>query len=337
MPHSQSGTAPPGYLGLCYHYIRPARARDPFPRIRGTRVKRFRGHVRMLKEHYRPITLADARRFSYDSWPPPADRPGVLVTFDDGLADQYLAAQILHDMGVQAVFFIPTCIFVDRVPAKPTIVHYALAIDGVVKFLASVRHALEHHRLPVDPYMREFDPAGAELWTTIGQIKALFKYRLGYANARRVLVHIYEESLRVRYPDLLEVMHLTAAQITDMLAMGHAIGAHTRSHFSVAASDLSDELFTREMIEPRDYLEHTFHTPVWSLSYPFGGARDSLEPDDLLRRTTAYTLAYTVQRIANTKAVSPLMLGRYSVHSTDDDQALRRKLAAIARGEGDTV
>lgn len=321
------------YLGILYHYIRPPKPCDPFPRVLGTRVDEFRRQVRMLSEQYEPIRLDDARRFACEPAGLGTTREAVLVTLDDGLSDQHLAAQILHEHGIQGVFFVPTCIFVDQEPASPTIIHYCIAIDGISGFLESHRRAVAACGLPVDDYAVPFRKGTDDPWAAITQIKRLFKYRLGYANARRVLLHIYRDSLLPRWPDMLSIMHLTPEQLHDMVRMGHAIGAHTRSHFSVASNPLADGLFHKEMIEPRRYLEQTFHVPVNTFSYPFGGERDCLAEQDLLERTTEYDLAFTVHRILNTKHTPRVGLGRYAVHSTDDVCVLRQNLTKIARGE----
>ena len=52
--------------------------------------------------------------------------------------------------------------------------------------------------------------------------------------SRKILLHIYETTLLEKYPNAMEIMHLTKEQISEMYEMGHSIGTHTHSHISVA-------------------------------------------------------------------------------------------------------
>ena len=115
-----------GFYSLCYHYIRKDQD-DPLPRLLGTKFSKFNEHVEMIKKEYNPISLDGVSSFFYNKLNF-QDKNGLLVTFDDGLADQFEAAKILSENGISGVFFIPTCIIKDKLPANPVIIHYAIAI-----------------------------------------------------------------------------------------------------------------------------------------------------------------------------------------------------------------
>jgi peptidoglycan/xylan/chitin deacetylase (PgdA/CDA1 family) len=317
-----------GYAALCYHYIRPARSQDPFPRILGLQAEEFRRHLRLFRQEYRVLTPQEARAFSYGERPLNGDRPGLLLTFDDGLADHYRAAQLLAEQKLQAFFFIPTCILVEQLPANPTIIHFCLARFGLAAFLRAWRHALEAVGLAVDTHDVAYE-RGDDPWHAIGLIKQRVKYDLGYGPARDVLLRIYRELLLPDFPEALAAMHLTAAQLREMLTMGHAVGVHSHSHISMQAADLSEQEFQHELIQPKQHLEAAFGAPVNALSYPFGSQVDCLSAEDLIRRTNQYELAFTIDPTFNTQHTSPLELGRYMPMSTDAAPTLREILARI--------
>ena len=324
-----------GYLALCYHYIRPPKERDPFPNLLGNRENVFERHIRMVKENYEVVAPQDVWAVSYQQRRFDAGRYGVLFSFDDGLSDHYVAAQMLANHSIKAFFFIPTCALKDGEPANPTIVHYCLARYRIGGFLKAYRNALEAYKLSVDQFNIPFVRGEHDAWETISKIKATFRYELKFDEARNVLLHVFEHLLLKDLPDALELMHLTHDQIQDMVDMGHSIGVHSHSHLSVAASHLDATTFNKEMVEPKYYFQDIFQVPIQAMSYPFGGRKDCLAPYELQDRTEEYQLAYTVENIVNTQYTSPLELGRYMPMSTDDDVKLHRILERIISKNGD--
>ncbi|PJE51055.1 MAG: hypothetical protein COV29_02155 [Candidatus Yanofskybacteria bacterium CG10_big_fil_rev_8_21_14_0_10_36_16] len=135
------------YLGLCYHYIRSRQSQKDFPRILGSSQEEFIKHVEALKKQFRIIDPKELIDLHYGKHTLQDARPGILVTFDDGLSDHYLAAQILNSLGINALFFVPTCVFSENLPANPIIIHYGIAIFGVKYFLEVYNHIVSNENL----------------------------------------------------------------------------------------------------------------------------------------------------------------------------------------------
>ncbi len=318
-----------GFLTVCYHYIRPA-VNDPFPRLLGTREDVFREHVQALQNAFQVISLPEAIEFFNGNATFKKDRPGLLFTFDDGLSDHYRAAQILAEHDIKATFFVPTCILVDGLPINPVIVHYCLAHYGIGAFLGAYEGALEEYSITVEDsliFRKNID----DPMETIGKIKKMFKYTLQPADSRNVLLHIYRNLFERDFPEAMKIIHVTPGHIQEMLDMGHSIGSHTHSHPSIASSSLSDEDFKKEVLYPREYLERKFGTRVRAFSYPFGEKQDYSGSDELVHKSGAYELAFTVDRFLNTAFVSRSRLGRYSVYSMDSTEKLISDLRALAQ------
>ena len=87
---------------------------------------------------------------------------------------------------------------------------------------------------------------------------------------------------------------------------------------------------TNEVIDlEKKYLEDKFKTQVYSFSYPFGGKEDCLTSSELIKKTNAYKLAFTVEEIYNTKNTSPYELGRYQPTSNDTSSKLNNIIKEI--------
>ena len=164
----------PGYLALCYHYVRDKQNRKLCPRIMGTSKEQFLRHIRMMKSRYQFISLEDAYNFSYGEHAL-KKKNGMLLTFDDGLADHYLAAQLLAENKIKGAFFIPTCILSQRLPANPIIIHYALAFFGVANFLNACRNAVEELKIKTGYFNASFFKNKQDPWQAISKLKNIFK------------------------------------------------------------------------------------------------------------------------------------------------------------------
>jgi peptidoglycan/xylan/chitin deacetylase (PgdA/CDA1 family) len=144
-------------------------------------------------------------------------------------------------------------------------------------------------------------------------------------------MHIYKNLLLKEFPNALNIMHLTAGQVREIMGMGHSIGAHTRFHVSIGATRLTKEETKKELDGPKKYLEKSFSTKVNALAYPFGLDKDCLATKDLINKTKQYKLAFSVKDALNTPNSPPLELGRHSVYSNEDEDILKKKLDEITQ------
>ncbi len=318
------------FVSLCYHYVRP-KLDDPFPRLLGTKVDDFVAQIRMLKAKFHCMTLDEIEDRDYRNFI--THKHGLLFTFDDGLSDHELAAEILFNEGLQGVFFIPTCTLMDDLPANPIVIHYAIAMFGVDRFLKSYRSALEEMQLPIERYDVSFIKGESNPWESIGLIKKRIKYDLNHCDARLVLMHVYRNLLFVADPNILRKMHINKEGVHNLISMGHSIGTHSHTHISVAANKLNDKEFDTEIIRPRQYLEDTFRVPVTSISYPFGGHLDCFSEAELRPEETGYRYAFTVEKKLNTKTSSRYSIGRYMPLATDNAESIEKMLSMMIAGK----
>ena len=328
-----SPNTPNGYLTLCYHYIRNAASQHTFPRILGTPVDEFEKHIEMFSNHFKLITPSDAISFSYDNYNFEENKVGLLLTFDDGLSDHYVAAKILAKHGIKAIFFIPTCVLKDELPPNPIIIHYCIAKFGLSDFLSFLKLSLERNLNDFNEYMKKFSYVESNYEEVIQKIKYFFKYELNEKLSRVILLEIYEKMFHNEFPNAMEIMHLTKNQVFEMIEMGHSIGTHTHSHISIGSSNLEPNELNFEIVQPKNYLETTFKIKSDFMSYPFGKAVDCLSAQELIIKTNSYKLAFTVEEILNKKSTSPYELGRYMPTSSDTSELLYKKMLTMINGQ----
>ena len=311
---------------LCYHYVRSSQS-DPFPKILGNKEKDFESQIKLLKTNYNMWTINDLEEIFYKN--KEKNGIGIIISFDDGLSDHFRAAEILYKNNVKGIFFIPSCIINEQLPANPIIIHYGIAIYGIEQFLIQLNYAVKNINLENIKNIPVFKKNKDNPWGKIIEIKKFFKYQLEYTNTRKILLNIYKNLLLKNDQDIFEKMHLTKKQIKEMIKMGHTIGSHTHSHVSVAANQLSEEDFEKEILNPKKIIEKEFNTRVISMSYPYGEKNDCLSTIELLDKTNAYKLAFTVAPIRNHSKSSPLEIGRYQPTSRDTTDDILNKIKTI--------
>src|SRR6056297_977611 len=87
-----------------YHYIREDFSAK-YPSIFGLTPEQFRRQLEELSKHGDFISKDDLLAYKHKAF----DKNYILITFDDGLKEQYeLAKSILDEMGIPALFFINT-------------------------------------------------------------------------------------------------------------------------------------------------------------------------------------------------------------------------------------
>src|SRR5579864_6954920 len=84
----------------------------------------FRGQMEHIAHEFRAVSLDDLLLFLKAEKPLPPK--AVVVTFDDGYADNYLAAkEILDPLGIPAVFYITVDCIDRQQPPWPSLLRYA--------------------------------------------------------------------------------------------------------------------------------------------------------------------------------------------------------------------
>jgi peptidoglycan/xylan/chitin deacetylase (PgdA/CDA1 family) len=312
-----------GFFSVDYHYLRPKD--DEYGRLIGTSLDEFKNHVNFFMENFKMINLKNIFDFYYNQI---LIQNGLSITFDDGLSDHYYAAKILYDNKISGTFFVPSCIFSDKLPPNPTIIHYAIAIHGLKKFLNEYRIILDELNLDILRFDISYDKNLNDIWEVISNIKNIFKYKLDQTVARKILLIIFERLLVTTHNDIISHMHLTHEQIKEMLEMGHYVGAHTHTHISIPPT-IDTNYIEKELVFPTTIFKKIFNQKMYSFSYPYGDPNDCLSSKDLMNHTNQYKLAFTVENKFNTLITSPLELGRYEVQRSDTITTLNHKLHKI--------
>lgn len=255
----------------------------------------FRAHLRFLKNNF---TLA---RFEED-WSR-VKKPAIVITFDDGYADNALEAlPALEEIGVPATFFISTGLIGTQQQ------FWWDELENII---------LGDHDFPEKFIL--IDNSSEQVWyteTTADRIKLYEEIVPLMRNAAPLRRESWLQQLRQwaqlqREPVDEAHRPLTVEEIRKLAGSRWAtIGAHTVTHSKLSCQSKEEQ--RQEIVESKTYLESLLEREVSLFSYPFGTKEDYTEKSVELCREAGF-----VKAAANFPA---------QVHSWTDQYQIPRQL-----------
>jgi peptidoglycan/xylan/chitin deacetylase (PgdA/CDA1 family) len=210
----------------------------------------FRQQMEIVVRHFRAVSLDDVLLFlqGKKSLPPRS----VVITFDDGYADNYQAAKnILTPLGIPAVFYV----VVDSIDRQrlpwPGRLRYA--------FLTSAQ--------------REWAEAAGRTWSLASTEQRLAGFERASEYCSKLagapqdqFVETIEQTLGTSPPRSAARMMLTWDEARSLARDGHTVGSHTLTHPNMAY--LAEDVARLELQGAKTRMEQELSAPVLHFSYP---------------------------------------------------------------------
>ncbi len=251
---------------IMYHYVRPAPSRLPY--FRYLHVEDFARQLDWFAEHHRFVT-----REEFDDACHTGEVPeGIVLTFDDGLADHYESVlPLLKERGLFGIFYICSAPVEQRKLLDVHRIHLILGrLGGDVAMQRLQRHLRED--MLSDAHRTEFrestyrNQVNDDATTTF---KRMLNYWISYEHRDAVLDALFEEEFGGE-AEIASAFYLTPAQIRELDAAGMMVGSHGANHFLF--SKLPAERQQEEIVESFQYLSRVLGKPVTTFCYPYGGS-----------------------------------------------------------------
>ncbi|WP_299684294.1 polysaccharide deacetylase family protein [uncultured Dokdonia sp.] len=288
-----------------YHYIRDDFT-TPYPSIFGVTPTFFREQLLAIKEIGTYITPQELLT-NYDAIIKSPENY-VLITFDDGLKEQYLKAKpILDALDVKALFFINSINFIEK---EVTLVHKI--------------HLLRSQMSTPDFFdiLKKFDTEGKTRLSDKEKKQAVIHYnyddeetaclkftlnfKLSLQEQHRLIQSIFDTHFDSN--QVVNDLYMSEAQLKELAALG-MLGNHTHSH--VPLGYLDPEEITKELVTSKNYLEQLTHQEIPYVSYPYGSQEACASPVERIAKETGHQLGFTMERSINTGDEHPLLLKRF--------------------------
>jgi peptidoglycan/xylan/chitin deacetylase (PgdA/CDA1 family) len=211
----------------------------------------FQQQMEWVARTYEPTTLHEIRTLAEHRRSLP--RRGVIITFDDGYADNFtIALPILNRLGLKAAFYVTVdCIEPQRMPWFCRLRH-AFALTDCETWTAAETGRVWQFRDASERRQAFLSCSGACA-------------RLAGAAQERLISRL-ERELAVEPLAPQERLMMTWDQIRELHRQGHIVGSHTLSHPNLAHLTIAD--VSREMCESKQRLEEQLAAPIVHFSYP---------------------------------------------------------------------
>lgn len=247
------------------------------PQLLAVSPENFRTHMKVLKDSF-PVLGMD------DNWNN-ASEPSVVVTFDDGYADNYQnALPILEEYGIPATFFITTGLIGHK---------RGYWWDELERIILLQDKVPEKFKLAINDYYAEWPAITTEDRHAIYKSTHRLLYRMGFQERELAFENIRNWADNISYGNMSESTGgrpMTCNEIKKLAQSNLAIiGSHGETHTRMYL--LSPQEKKQEIIRSKSCLEKLTGLTVHHFSYPFGTSKDYDKSTILFLKESGYEKA----------------------------------------------
>lgn len=282
-----------------YHYIRN-NFESRYPSIFGLTPEMFKRQLLKLKEigtfvHPNDLIAADASVFE-------SKQKYFLITFDDGLKEQYeLALPILEQLEVPAIFFVNSLNFIEKKVSLVHKIHLLRSVvspDYILENLQNLELTLSEKDKAILHY--NYDTEQNALLKYMLNFKLSYDEQISFIN--KLFPNFFDEK------KVVDDLYMNEQQLKVVAESGW-LGSHTHSHLSLG--DQTPEIIKKELRITKQYLENLTNKEISFVSYPYGNDDACKEPVPKLAEEAGYKVGFTMERGANTSKEQMLTLKRF--------------------------
>ncbi len=254
-------------VSVMYHYVRDTESTD-FPDIKAVSVADFRSQVARVKETFATSPLEGCVEFLEGRWDPGRDL--CILTFDDGLIEHHeIVSEILSDLDVPGVFFLPTAALEDHEVLAVHMNHFLLAslgTSGLRDHLTRAASALEID-LPPSPGLDRVRATYRWDDDETAALKFLVNHQLDPVTSERLLAHVFPEVLGSP-ADFARTLYIDWDQARSMQTSGFDMGGHSHGHKVLANMD--PDLQRSDLTRSMELLTAHLGAGRRGFAYPYG-------------------------------------------------------------------
>ena len=283
-----------------YHYIRENFA-TPFPSIFGLTPKQFKKQLEELSKHGTFISQNELLKFKYE----PFDKNYILITFDDGLAEQFQSARsILNGMGIPYICFINTENFTEK---KVSLVHKIHLVRSQLSSEIILQNIQSDFSVKLSKEEQEKAKVNYKYdENSVAFLKYLLNFKLSFSEQEGIINVLFNQLYDEK--EIVEKLYLNDEMLQVMYKEG-VLGSHSHSHIPLGNYDQKD--INAEFYKTQKFFIDTFGKKSKSISYPYG-SKEACNSVDKIAKEHDFELGFSMERaVTTTLNENPLMISRY--------------------------
>lgn len=259
------------YISM-YHYTRDLK-HSRYPEIKGLDVNLFKEQIAFMKSNFNIVTMEQV--LEAISTKEKLPEKALLLTFDDGYADNYTVAMpVLEEYGVRGSFFIPGKTFTTHQLLDVNKIHYVLASANIYNLVEDLKKEMDYYR------GQEFQYASTEELFAKYAVASRFDIK-ETVFVKQMLQTVLPEKLRniissklfAKYVGITEEqlayeLYMSEDQIRTMKRHGMFIGIHGYDHYWLG--NLPVEQMENDISLALDALDEFVDRKQWVMNYPYG-------------------------------------------------------------------
>lgn len=291
-------------IAVNYHYIRENFA-SKHPSIFGLTPFEFEEQLIAIGKEGDFVSQDDILKSLNDELTLP--QKSIIITFDDGLQEQYMYAKpVLDKLGIPAIFYINP---INIQEGKISTVHKIHLLRAEYGFSFIDTDLIN----PVDFLSSKEKFIAENHYSYDNKLTAYYKYYLNFKlsplQQQKLVDTIFEKNLgeeELKSKDL----YMNESQIKSLIDQGQ-IGSHSYDHLPLGCLD-DDNLLQDMFSKTNDFFDERFNFKPRSISYPYGSYEACRGKVRDLAREFGYKFGFTMERAANSDVNSnSLMLSRF--------------------------
>ncbi len=288
-----------------YHYIRED-FNAPFPSIFGVTPAAFENQIILLNtigQFITPDYLTENIDFILNS-----DENYILITFDDGLKEQYeVAKPILDKHNIKALYFVNS---INHIEKEVSLVHKIHLVRSQIEPTVLLKY-IETKLSDYDIRLSEIEKEKAVLHynyddTASACLKYLLNFKLTSTQLKSVIDSLFSEKFDSE--KTCSNLYMNQQQLQD-LANGNMLGSHTHSHFALGL--LSSAAIESEMSKTIQFLNSFKRNTNLTISYPYGAKEACSSPVPETAAALGHKIGFTMERGSNVFGADKLLLKRF--------------------------
>lgn len=261
------------YIAM-YHYTRDLK-HSRYPKIKGLDKELFKNQIEFMKNSFNVVTMEQVLENIQGEGMHGLPENALLLTFDDGYADNYTVAYpILEEYGLQGSFFIPGKTFATHQLLDVNKIHYILTSADIYKLVDDLKKQMDYYRgseyqyASTDELFHEYAVANRfDIKETIF-VKRMLQTVLPEKLRNTISSNLFEKYVGVTEEQLAYELYMIEEQIRTMKRHGMFIGIHGYDHYWLG--NLPKDKMKQDILMALDTLDEFIDRKQWVMNYPYG-------------------------------------------------------------------